>query len=77
LLQHPQIIEVRSAGLLVAVELGSFEKVLNSIRYCLANGLIIDWFLNCDTALRIAPPLIISEDEIRRACGIILKSLEN
>jgi acetylornithine/succinyldiaminopimelate/putrescine aminotransferase len=77
LLQHPQIIEIRSAGLLVAVELGSFEKVLNSIRYCLVNGLIIDWFLNCDTALRIAPPLIISEDEIRRACGIILKSLEN
>lgn len=76
LLRHPEILGVRSAGLLMAVELGSFEKVLKSIRYCLENGLITDWFLNCDTALRIAPPLIISEEEIQTACEIILNSLE-
>lgn len=77
LLHHPEIKELRSVGLLMALELGSFEKVMKSIRYCLANGLITDWFLHCDTALRIAPPLIISEDEIRLACQIILESLDS
>ena len=76
LLQHPAILEVRSAGLLMALELGSFDKVMKSIRHCLDQGLITDWFLHCDTALRIAPPLIISEEEIRTACRIILKALD-
>ena len=76
ILQHPQILELRSAGLLMALELGSFEKVKTVIRHCLAEGLITDWFLHCDTALRIAPPLIISEEEIRTACRIILEALE-
>lgn len=75
LLQHPRIREIRSAGLLMALELGSFEKVLAVIKVCLEKGLITDWFLNCDTALRIAPPLTISEEEIRFACGIILDAL--
>jgi acetylornithine/succinyldiaminopimelate/putrescine aminotransferase len=77
LLQHPAILELRSSGLLMALELGSFEKVLKSIRFCLNMGLITDWFLHCDTALRIAPPLIISEEEIRHACAIILESLQS
>jgi acetylornithine/succinyldiaminopimelate/putrescine aminotransferase len=76
-LQHPSIKEIRSAGLLMALELGSFEKVMKSIRYCLSKGLITDWFLHCDTALRIAPPLIISEEEIQTACRILLESVEN
>ena len=76
LLKHPAIQEVRSAGLLMALELGSFDKVMKSIRYCLAQGLITDWFLHCDTALRIAPPLIISEEEIKTACRIILEALD-
>jgi acetylornithine/succinyldiaminopimelate/putrescine aminotransferase len=75
LLQHPQIREVRSAGLLLAVELESFERVQQVIQHCLKQGLIIDWFLFNDRSLRIAPPLIIDEASIRRACGIILDAL--
>jgi len=77
LLKHPDIIELRSAGLLMALELGSFEKVMKSIQYCLKHGLITDWFLHCNTALRIAPPLTISEEEINFACKLILESLDN
>ena len=77
LLKHSGIIELRSAGLLMALELGSFEKVMKSIRYCLQHGLITDWFLHCNTALRMAPPLTISEEEIYFACKIILESLDN
>ncbi|MCB0588018.1 MAG: aspartate aminotransferase family protein [Phaeodactylibacter sp.] len=76
LLQHPDIVEVRSAGLWLAVELESFERVQAVIKHCLEQGLITDWFLFNSRSLRIAPPLIITEEQIRWACGVILEALE-
>ena len=76
LLVHPSIIEVRSAGLMMAVELGDFDFIQAVIKDCLEAGLIIDWFLFNDRSLRIAPPLIISEAEIEKACKIILKAID-
>jgi acetylornithine/succinyldiaminopimelate/putrescine aminotransferase len=76
LLQHPKILEVRSAGLLMAVDLGSFDSVMPLIRHCLDQGLISDWFLFNAESMRIAPPLIISEEEIRWACRVILEGLD-
>ena len=75
LLKHPEIIEVRSAGLLMAVELEDFDFIQKVIKICLRDGLITDWFLFNSRSLRIAPPLIISEEEIRKACAIILNAL--
>lgn len=76
LLKHPDIKAIRSAGLLMAVELESFDRVLAVIKRCMAQGLVTDWFLFNANALRIAPPLIISEAEIRAACQIILTALD-
>jgi acetylornithine/succinyldiaminopimelate/putrescine aminotransferase len=76
LLQHPKILEIRSAGLLMAVDLGSFDSVMKVIHYCLEQGLISDWFLFNTESMRIAPPLIISEQEIEWACGVILAGLD-
>jgi acetylornithine/succinyldiaminopimelate/putrescine aminotransferase len=76
LLRHHQIKEIRSAGLLMAIQLDSFTAVQTVIRYCLEKGLIIDWFLFNSEALRIAPPLIINEAEIRQACQIIKEGLD-
>ena len=75
LLVHPAIREVRSAGLWLAVELDSAAAVQKAIQHCLKKGLITDWFLFNDRSLRIAPPLTISETEIRWACGVILEAL--
>lgn len=75
LLQHPRILEVRSAGLLMAVELESFEVVQQVIQHCLHHGLIVDWFLFNDRSLRIAPPLNIDENSLRHACTVILEGL--
>ena len=74
-LQHPAIVEIRHAGLWMAVDLGSAEKVHRAIAHCMEMGLITDWFLFNDCSLRIAPPLTISTDEIRWACGILKKAL--
>lgn len=75
-LKHPLISAVRSAGLLMAIELDCFDRVLAAVSACIERGLITDWFLFNDRCLRIAPPLIISEEEIELACAIILDALD-
>lgn len=76
LLVHPAIIEVRSAGLMMAVELPDFDFVRAVIKICLERGLLTDWFLFNSHSLRIAPPLIIEEEHIRFACRVILEAIE-
>lgn len=68
--------EIRYKGLLMAIELGSADKLKQFMRVAAENGIISDWFLFCDTAFRISPPLIITEDEIRDVCRIIKECLE-
>lgn len=76
LLVHPAIRELRSAGLWFALDLGDAAKVQALIQYCLQHGVITDWFLFNDRSARIAPPLTISEAEIRQACAVLLQGLD-
>ncbi|MGB1315326.1 MAG: aspartate aminotransferase family protein [Chitinophagales bacterium] len=76
LLVHPRIKKINRAGLMMAVYFEDFEENKSIIDKCIEKGLITDWFLFAPQCLRIAPPLIITEDEIRKACEIILESLE-
>jgi acetylornithine/succinyldiaminopimelate/putrescine aminotransferase len=75
LLKHPQIKAVRSAGLLIAVEFESFEKNKTIIDLCIGSGVLTDWFLFAPECMRIAPPLNISDEEIIKACGIIIDAI--
>jgi len=61
--------EIRGKGLLLAAETGSRHLTEQIIRKAPEYGLLLDYFLFCDTAFRIAPPLTISNDEIAEACG--------
>ncbi len=76
LLVHPAILDIRSAGFIMAVELSGFDVVQAVIKHCTANGLITDWFLFNNRCIRIAPPLVISEKEIRKACSILLEAID-
>ena len=69
----PHVKEIRSAGLLMAIEFNSFDISSKVIKALLNNGVISDWFLFSPESLRIAPPLIISEDEIAAGCEKIKK----
>ena len=71
----PKIKEIRYLGLHMAVEFESFEVMKGVMMEGLARGIITDWFLYNDKSLRLAPPLIITEDEIQKACNIILESV--
>lgn len=71
ILVHPAIKSINSAGLLMAVELENFEKVLSTLSKCLEKGLFSDWFLFAPHCIRIAPPLNISKEEIATAADIL------
>jgi putrescine aminotransferase len=77
LLIHPKIKEIRNQGLLMAVKFDSFDVLKPIIDRAIEKGVVTDWFLFCDDAMRIAPPLVITEAEIRRACEIILEAIED
>ena len=59
----------------MAVAFDSFEVLKPIIDRCIDNGVITDWFLYCDNAMRIAPPLTINFEEIQEACQCILQSI--
>lgn len=76
LLVHSKIKEVRGMGLMLCMQLDSFQQVEQVSQLCSEEGVIIDWFLHCETAMRIAPPLIITAAEIRKVCKVILAALD-
>lgn len=75
LLQHPAIKEIRGKGLMLAAEFENFEINKKIIDACILDGVLSDWFLHCSNSIRIAPPLIITKEEIEEACTIILKNI--
>jgi acetylornithine/succinyldiaminopimelate/putrescine aminotransferase len=70
------ILGIRGKGLMLAVEFESNERVLKIVELCYQKGLITDWFLFADNCLRVAPPLIINEEQIKQACKIINEAVE-
>ena len=75
-LVHPQIISKRSAGLWMFLQFSSATLNQQIIHQCIKNGLITDWFLFAPDRLRIAPPLIITDEELTEVCDRILRSID-
>ena len=76
LIKHPRVLEIRRSGLLLAVELGCSDYLYKLMDIFKEEGIMSDWFLYCDTAFRISPPLTISESEIEECCAIVHKALD-
>lgn len=77
LLTHPKVKEVRRIGMMFAFDFDSEERVNRIVNECKENGVICYWFLSHPHSFRLAPPLTISENEIKDACSVILKAIEN
>ena len=75
LLVHPLIEEVRGKGLMLAAITKNAAVTNATIFKCQDKGLILFWLLFEECAIRITPPLTISEAEIREGCGIIIEAL--
>jgi acetylornithine/succinyldiaminopimelate/putrescine aminotransferase len=76
-LNHPLITEIRGEGLLLAVQLTSPDLIPGVISLAPEYGLILDYFLFCNDSFRIAPPLIINEEQILSACKQVKLILDN
>ncbi len=77
LLRHSKVNEVRRFGLLFAFDFDSEERVNRIVQYAKEHGVICYWFLSHPNSFRIAPPLTITEAEIREACTVVLQAIEN
>lgn len=75
-LVHPKIKEIRSKGLFFAVDLGDADYVKRVIANAFEKGVLFDWFLYNDESFRLAPPLIIDEEEIKLACRLIVEAIQ-
>lgn len=76
LLRHPKIKAVRRMGLLFAFDFDTEQTVNNIVNYAKEHGVICYWFLSHPYSFRIAPPLTITEQEIKKACSVILQAID-
>jgi acetylornithine/succinyldiaminopimelate/putrescine aminotransferase len=76
LLVHPAILKMQGIGLWFSLQFSSDMRAQKVAHACVQNGVITDWFLFAPDCIRVAPPLIITETEIRAACRIILASID-
>ena len=77
LLVHPLIEEIRGKGLMLAAMTKSADITNEVILKCQDKGLILFWLLFEGTAIRITPPLTISNEEIKEGCAIILEVMDD
>ncbi|GGD57435.1 aspartate aminotransferase family protein [Muriicola marianensis] len=75
-LKHPLIKEIRGRGLMLCLMMKSSEIANELVLSCARKGLVLFWLLFEKNAVRITPPLTISEAEIEKGCSIILEVLE-
>ena len=76
ILEHKKIKSIRGTGLFYSVQLESAEQVQNFISMAVKDGMVTDWFIFLDNRFRIAPPLIITKEEIDTVVEIIKKVLD-
>lgn len=74
---HRSLREVRGRGLMLALELKNQENLFPAVKACRKEGLLVDWFLFNDRSLRLAPPLIISEEEVNLVCAKLTSALDS
>jgi len=77
LCDHPAIAKINGRGLMLALELNNPEHLLPAVKACRQQGLLVDWFLFNNRSLRLAPPLIVSEEEVKTICHKLTLALDS
>ncbi|WP_028892060.1 aspartate aminotransferase family protein [Tenacibaculum sp. 47A_GOM-205m] len=73
---HPKVKEIRGKGLMLALLVDTPEEASQVILNCLDKGLILFWLLFEGRAIRITPPLTISDEELKKGCDLIVSELD-
>ena len=77
LLNHELIDEIRGKGLMLALIMKNKIIANQLVTKSLESGLILFWLLFESKAVRITPPLTVSNKEIKLGCKTIIKTLDN
>ena len=75
-LTHPIIKEIRSSGLMMAVEITKLKYLKHIVAYAIEHGVLVDWFLFNNRSFRLAPPLIATIEDLDRATDILLEAMD-
>lgn len=70
---HPLVKTSRRKGMMFAFDMESAEMVNQLVMKCMERGVLSFWFLSHPYSFRLSPPLNITEEEVRKACGVILE----
>ncbi|MGH7896560.1 MAG: aspartate aminotransferase family protein [Candidatus Binatia bacterium] len=70
-----RLVEVRSSGMLLGIELEEAEFTRRFAAACFDSGLILNWTLHRDRVIRLAPPLVLAEDELDRGLAIMSEAI--
>jgi len=76
ILKHPAIKAIRGRGLMLGLELESYEQVLEVWKVAHEKGLLLIWHLDAGEVIRIAPPLTITEAELTTALATLLEAID-
>lgn len=77
LLKHEAIRDFRRIGMMMAVEFDSEDIVKKIVQKCLEKRVITFWFLSTTKSFRLAPPLTITQKEIKKACRLIRNAIHD
>ena len=72
----PRVKEIRAAGLMIAVDFGDTAVRDRVVARAVERGVVTEGFLFCDTAMRIAPPLVITEQQIEETCDLLTEAAD-
>jgi acetylornithine/succinyldiaminopimelate/putrescine aminotransferase len=75
-LKHPSIKEIRGKGAMLGVQLHTYEQTKRVVETCFERGILLGWTLHSNTLIRVAPPLVISDDELQETLNEILKVVD-
>jgi acetylornithine/N-succinyldiaminopimelate aminotransferase len=75
-LKHPAIKEIRGKGAMLGVQLHTYEQTKRVVEACFKRGILLGWTLHSNTLIRVAPPLVISDDELQETLNEILKVVD-
>ena len=75
-LRGPAVVDVRGIGLLAGVEFAQATQARRFVAETIARGVVINWTLNADRVVRLAPPLTLAEDELDFALAAMTEALK-
>lgn len=74
---HPRITDIRGHGLMLGLELETAEITRNFVEAAFERDLILGWTLHSNRVVRLAPPLVLTDEELKRGLDTIEVALES